>query len=188
MISHFLLFDDQVLYTEQLKLYQPCNRSISRGENADPSLICDSNCDHTTCNVGYRLVESKCGRKIDFSTVENVLALVPHQLGSDRCLYQEEVCAQIDGNAACNRDANRCSCRPSYYQLNDRCGSDFYSIEFCFILFIVRAVGYPCEEDEECGNGICKGKRCACKEEQRLNVISDALGREISRCVNGKIE
>jgi len=53
-----------------------------------------------------------------------------------------------------------------------------------FIIYIARAVGFPCINAEECGyNMICKGQRCACNDGQHEEEIKDVFGRLIKRCV-----
>ena len=49
---------------------------------------------------------------------------------------------------------------------------------------IVRAVDSACDNNDQCGNGICKGKRCQCGENQYVEQTVDVLGRPIGRCVN----
>ncbi|CAF3513440.1 unnamed protein product [Rotaria socialis] len=141
------------------QLNQPCNQSAlwQYAFAADNgSLECNLACERARCKPGYKAEQSQC---------------VQNELENLKCVYQESVCPQIDENAICNRDENECWCRPSFYQLDNTC---------------VRAVGSPCQSDEQCGGSmICKGQRCDCNPNQRIQEILDKYGRVIRRCVNG---
>ncbi|CAM4777103.1 unnamed protein product [Rotaria magnacalcarata] len=141
------------------QLNQPCNQSALwqyafAADNG--SLECNLACERARCKPGYKAEQSQC---------------VQNKLENLRCVYQENVCQQIDENAICNRNENECWCRPSFYQLDNKC---------------VRTVGSPCQSDEQCGGSmICKGQRCECNPDQRIAEMTDKYGRVVQRCVNG---
>lgn len=53
---------------------------------------------------------------------ERCFHLVRYKLEDDSCVYRDSICSTITANAFCNRDTNRCSCRPSFYQSGEQCG------------------------------------------------------------------
>jgi hypothetical protein len=63
------------------------------------------------------------------------LCLVRYELTKDECIHKdEEFCEELDENAICNRDTNRCLCGPSYYLEGAKCGR--YSSLICFLFLI----------------------------------------------------
>ncbi len=57
----FSFLNNQVKYTTELQLYQPCNQTIFRDISDDQALVCDANCNYARCKDGYRIENTKCG-------------------------------------------------------------------------------------------------------------------------------
>ncbi|CAF0949210.1 unnamed protein product [Adineta ricciae] len=146
--------------SHKLELHQFCNRTLlgmlSSSVSDNDSLQCDKACSRVRCKDGYRSEQNQCVR---------------YELNNDRCVDRESICAGIDTNSICSSEENKCLCKPSFYDFENKC---------------YQAVGSECTEDKQCGpTMICKGQRCACNDEQREEETTDIYGRPIRRCVNG---
>lgn len=56
-------------------------------------------------------------------------------------------------------------------------------------MYLAIPVNLRCTTDDQCGSlALCSGQRCRCLDGRRTQTITDAFGRSIERCVNGKYE